>query len=187
MKTCGYCGRENEDSAIACRECGQSEFPETAEKARAVQPPAIIEPEPELPEPDVASGEEACLCPFCLFPNLPERQWCKHCGSPFNTAILDPFQSAIASGCMWRGVVRGRPRPVIFLIIWIWFPAVFVFGALDVLAGLLWGMSSELVVLVHLFFLLLKASLSLFCSVSSSSGQFFTAPACYPHAIGFGA
>jgi len=32
MKTCGYCGRENEDSAIACRECGLSEFPETAEE-----------------------------------------------------------------------------------------------------------------------------------------------------------
>ena len=77
MKTCGYCGRENEDSATVCRECGQSEFP----SPRVAQPPEI-EREPEILEPDVASGQEAAICPFCLFPNVPERKWCKGCGSP---------------------------------------------------------------------------------------------------------
>jgi hypothetical protein len=119
MKTCGYCGRENEDSASVCRECGQREFPETVdEKARAAQARQIVEPEPELPEPDVVSGEEACLCPFCLFPNLPEREWCKNCGSPFNTSVMGPFESALAEGFMWRGAVRGRPKPIVVLAVW---------------------------------------------------------------------
>src|SRR6185503_16068347 len=110
MKTCGYCGRENEDSATVCRECGQSEFPETAEeRARAAQAQQLVEPEREVPEPDVASGEEASICPFCLFPNLPDREWCKNCGSPFNTSVMGPFEYAWAEGFVWRGAVRGRP------------------------------------------------------------------------------
>jgi len=120
MKTCGYCGRENEDSAIACRECGLSEFPETAEeKARATEAQAIVEPEPELPEPEVASGEEASICPFCLFPNLPEREWCKNCGAPFNTSVMGPFEYALAEGFMWRGAVRGRPKPIVVVAVWL--------------------------------------------------------------------
>lgn len=119
MKTCGYCGRENEDSEVVCRECGMSEFPETVEeKARAAQAQQIVEPEPELPEPDVVSGEEACLCPFCLFPNLPEREWCKNCGSPFNTSVMGPFEYALAEGFVWRGAVRGRPKPIVVVAVW---------------------------------------------------------------------
>jgi len=30
MKLCAYCGRENEDTAVACRECGTDEFRSTA-------------------------------------------------------------------------------------------------------------------------------------------------------------
>jgi hypothetical protein len=36
MKTCGYCGRENQDEAIQCRECGTEFIPEqTREKVVA--------------------------------------------------------------------------------------------------------------------------------------------------------
>jgi hypothetical protein len=138
MKTCGYCGRENEDSAIVCRECGMSEFPDSAEeKARAVQAQEVVEAEPEIPEPDVASGEEACICPFCLFPNVPDRPWCKYCGSPFNTSAMGPFESALAAGPMWRGVVRGRPRPIVLITIWIWFLPAFILAAASVFLGLI--------------------------------------------------
>ena len=30
MKLCAYCGRENDDTAVACRECGTDEFNSTA-------------------------------------------------------------------------------------------------------------------------------------------------------------
>jgi len=136
MKTCGYCGRENEDSAVVCRECGQSEFPETA-KALAAQLESPVEKEPELPEPEVGSGEEACICPFCLFPNLPEREWCKNCGAPFNTSVMGPFECALAEGSMWRGVVRGRPKPIVLVIIWIWFFPAFLLGVTAILFGLI--------------------------------------------------
>jgi hypothetical protein len=121
MKNCGYCGRENEDSAVVCCECGLSEFPETADERAPLARVHAPELEPEMPEPDVASGEEAAICPFCLFPNLPERQWCKNCGSPVNAPVLDPFQAAIASGLMWRGVVRGRPKPIVLCMTWLLF------------------------------------------------------------------
>ncbi len=117
MKTCGYCGRENEDSVVVCRECGLSEFPETAEeKARAAQ--VVVEPEPEPPLPEVAADAEAAICPFCLFPNLPDRGWCKQCGAPFNTSVFGPFESALARGFLWRSVLRGRPKPLVFVATW---------------------------------------------------------------------
>jgi hypothetical protein len=138
MKTCGYCGRENEDSAIVCRECGLSEFPDSAEeKARAAQAQEVVEAESEIPEPDVTSGEEACICPFCLFPNLPDRGWCKNCGTPFNISVMGPFESALARGCMYRGIVRGRPKPIVFTVVWLsCFPAILL-GLIATVGGVL--------------------------------------------------
>ncbi len=148
MKTCGYCGRENEDSAAVCRECGQSEFPETAEEknraleeeAREAQARAAAEREPEVPESDVASGEEACICSVCLFPNLPEREWCKNCGAPFNTSVMGPFESAIARGFMYRGIVRGRPKPIILVTVWVACAPIVIIGAIMSLVGLMHGL-----------------------------------------------
>jgi|SRR5678809_676642 hypothetical protein len=34
MKLCTYCGRENEDAAVACRECGAGEFKDAASEER---------------------------------------------------------------------------------------------------------------------------------------------------------
>jgi hypothetical protein len=141
MKTCGYCGRENEDSAIVCRECGLSEFLPTAEeKARAAQTQAMVEPEPEIPEPDVASGEEASICPFCLFPNLPDREWCKNCGTPFNTSVMGPFESALARGFMYRGIVRGRPKPIVLVTVWISCAPIALLGLIAIMGGIVSGL-----------------------------------------------
>ena len=122
MKICGYCGRENDDAAVVCRECGLSEFSEDAdEKAQTSKVGEIPEVEFNQPVPDVAADQEAAICPFCLFPNLPDREWCKQCGSPFNTSALGPFESALAAGSMWRGAVRGRPKRFVLLVCWIFF------------------------------------------------------------------
>lgn len=140
MKTCGYCGRENEDSAVACRECGLSEFSQTsAEKALKAKAQETIEPEPEMPDPEITADQEAAICPFCLFPNLPNRQWCKSCGTPFNTSVMGPFESALAEGFMWRSIVRGHPKPIVLITVWIsCFPFV-LFAAFAVLAALISG------------------------------------------------
>ena len=134
MKTCGYCGRENEDEAAVCRECGQNEFPVPQKvKTQVEQTPF------EAPVPDVQPDQEAALCPFCLFPNLPERQWCKQCGAPLNISTFGSFESAVAVGGMWRGVVRGRPRWWVMLFVWCCFAPLFVAGAIGILAALLLG------------------------------------------------
>ena len=136
MKTCGYCGRENEDAAVVCRECGMSEFPvPAAGKAQASHAEAMTVAEPEPPTPDVAPDQEAAICPFCLFPNLPDREWCKQCGAPFNTSAMGTFESAWAVGFMWRGVVRGRPKWWVLFVIWILFSPLFCLGAFTVLGG----------------------------------------------------
>jgi hypothetical protein len=45
MKECAYCGRENEDAALRCRECGTEEFnTATPAKARLSE----LDPEEEL-------------------------------------------------------------------------------------------------------------------------------------------
>ena len=143
MKTCGYCGRENEDAAVVCRECGLSEFPEASKKnaptVHAAAPVVAAVTEPEIPTPDVGSDQEAALCPFCLFPNLPDRGWCKQCGTPFNTSVLGPFEGALAEGFMWRSAVRGRPRLWVLLVIWVIFFPVFFAGALTAIVAVCLG------------------------------------------------
>jgi Putative prokaryotic signal transducing protein len=55
MKHCAYCGKENTDDAVACRECGTEEFKE----APLVDKPA----EPVTPEAESASTELEFLTP----------------------------------------------------------------------------------------------------------------------------
>jgi len=113
MKSCAYCGRENQDDATHCHECGTAEF------VVPVLPPASLQqrieaPEPPDPEPDVPPDGEAALCTYCLFPNLPEASWCKRCGASVSFAsIVGPADAARASGFMWRGALRGHPKPFV--------------------------------------------------------------------------
>lgn len=45
MKVCAYCGRENDDDATHCRECGTAEF----RREESAQPPQPIEPSSPAP------------------------------------------------------------------------------------------------------------------------------------------
>jgi hypothetical protein len=48
MKTCAYCGRQNQDTAVFCNECGVNEF---ERKAEALPEPAVGVPEPQSASP----------------------------------------------------------------------------------------------------------------------------------------
>jgi hypothetical protein len=135
MKICGYCGRENEENAAYCVICGLSEFAVPAEIG--AEQPEPVEAVVEIPEPDIGPDSEAAICPFCLFPNLPTRKWCKQCGAPVdNLTTLGPFESALAWGCMWRGAVRNKPKPFVLLGVWCIFLPGFCAGLLLVLCAL---------------------------------------------------
>jgi hypothetical protein len=45
MKHCAYCGKENDDDALNCRECGTEEFKETL---LAAKPAESVKPEAEF-------------------------------------------------------------------------------------------------------------------------------------------
>lgn len=122
MKTCSYCGRENPDEATQCRECGTGEFvvPGAATAPTLQKAPAIAEP--AEPEPHLSPDGASALCTYCLFPNLPEAPWCKRCGASMTYAsIVGPVDAAEVSGFMWRGALRGHPKPFVFVAIWILF------------------------------------------------------------------
>jgi hypothetical protein len=132
MKSCAYCGRENQDDARHCRECGKTEFEgDAAPMMESV--PAPVEPVAELPDPesDVSPDDEAVLCTFCLFPNLPEAMWCKRCGASISIgSIMGPAEAARGTGSVWRGAVKGRPKPGVLIGVWLLFLPTLLFGLL---------------------------------------------------------
>jgi len=152
MKTCGYCGRENEDAVVFCRECG-TEF-----DSAVPEPEDARQFEAEPISSDVEPDEEAALCPHCLFANRPEREWCKQCGTPIRgISLCGPFESALAYGCMWRGAVSGRPKPLVLLGAWLFcFPASCA-GAFVVLCGAMMG--SLFIAVLGLVYTAIPASL----------------------------
>src|ERR1043166_2109055 len=116
MKRCAYCGQENEDTSVHCRECGTEEFlvPTLTEPTNADS----VAPKSESPElmPEIPADGESVLCTRCLFPNLPDHYWCKRCGSPIDFgAIVGPVDAARASGFMWRDALQGRPKTFVLL------------------------------------------------------------------------
>src|SRR3989442_12957555 len=122
MKNCAYCGRENSDEGMHCQECGTSEF---------VVPAALESPPHDTTEmisdfpvvdPEVSPEGESLLCTYCLFPNLPEASWCKRCGASVSFgSIVGPADAAWASGFMWRGALRGHPKPFVIFSVWLVF------------------------------------------------------------------
>ena len=55
MKNCAYCGKENDDDAVSCRECGTEEFKGL--------PPVEKPVEPVTPEQEVASPRLEFMTP----------------------------------------------------------------------------------------------------------------------------
>jgi hypothetical protein len=62
MKHCAYCGKENDDAAVYCRECGTDGFKETASVVQAAES-VTSEPEPVAPDPESASARLEFLTP----------------------------------------------------------------------------------------------------------------------------
>jgi len=142
MKSCAYCGRENEDDAVRCCECGTAQFVHPASSAMLSQRQAERVADAPDPECDVPADGEAALCTYCLFPNLPEASWCKRCGASMSYAsIVGPLDAALASGFMWRGAVRGRPKPIVLLGVWMLFFPSLLWNLLVALSILTFGMT----------------------------------------------
>jgi hypothetical protein len=142
MKSCAYCGRENEDDAVRCHECGTAQFVLPASKVTSAQIQTEGIGESLEPDSDVPTEEEAALCTYCLFPNLPGDAWCKRCGASISYAsIVGPLDAALASGFMWRGAVRGRPKPFVLVSVWVLFFPKFLGSLLAALGLLAFGMT----------------------------------------------
>lgn len=142
MKSCAYCGRENEDNAVRCRECGTAQFvlPASAVASPERQTERVAEaPEPEC---DLPADGEAALCTYCVFPNSPDAARCKRCGASISYAsIVGPLDAALASGFMWRGAVRGRPKPFVLVSVWLLFLPKLLVNLLAALSILIAGMT----------------------------------------------
>ena len=131
MKSCAYCGRENQDDATYCCECGTLEFVVPDSPAAPVQQVA----ETAEPECDVPPDGEAALCTACLFPNLPDSRWCKRCDAPMSpTAMMVMPDAARAAGFVYRRAVEARPKRVVLFGIWVHFFPGLVANALVLLA-----------------------------------------------------
>jgi len=175
MKSCAYCGRENEDDALHCRECGTAEF--VTHLPAVASPQQQVDSVVELPEPecDVAPDGEAALCTYCLFPNLPEAPCCKRCGAPVSFAsIVGPVDAARASGFMWRGALRGRPKRFVLGSIWLlFFPKLLwnLFAAFSILTGSFAGPVALL-----LFWLALVFALVAFMMLYQVTRNYMTIP-----------
>jgi hypothetical protein len=136
LKNCSYCGRENQDSASQCWECGtefqtaKEEFASPPKKAEAFE----VFPDPE---PDVSPAEEIALCISCLFPNSPEAAWCKRCGAAISpTVTITMPDAALTVGCVYRNAVRGHPKPFVLMGVWLLFFPTLVFSLLAMLSAL---------------------------------------------------
>ncbi|MDB6035285.1 MAG: Double zinc ribbon [Verrucomicrobiales bacterium] len=135
MKNCAYCGQENADDASACQECGTAEFNGPTAPSAPVQ--QTIEPLAEFPdpEPDISPEEESALCTYCVFPNSPEASSCKRCGASIGyPSIVGPVDAARASGFMWRGALRGRPKRFVLFSIWVLFLPLLIINSLSALS-----------------------------------------------------
>src|SRR5215813_9355731 len=121
MKKCIHCGSENLDDLTNCCDCGATEFTllESQSLPSEAEAESALTPEPW---PVVLPETESALCTYCLFPNPPDEPSCKRCGSPLNfSSIVGPLEVALASGFMWRGAVRGRPKNFVLAGVWFLF------------------------------------------------------------------
>lgn len=176
MKSCAYCGRDNEDRATHCCECGTARFVFPTSPLTSSQ--KQTEREPGLPDPecDVPKDSEAALCTQCLFPNLPDASWCKRCGAPVSyAAIVGPQDAARASGFMWRGAVRGHPKRIVLVGVWFIFLPHVLAGLAGAFGIFILGLTSPQ--LLATFWLELLYGAVAFIMLYKVTRNYFTIPA----------
>jgi hypothetical protein len=67
-------------------------------------------------------AHQLILCVSCLTENSQAQPFCRKCGAPISTtATLDPINQIQAQGHLFRTALRGRPRFIVLLGIWMMF------------------------------------------------------------------
>lgn len=76
---------------------------------------------------DSTTLEEWELCPHCLMQNVPDTNFCPHCGSPLSPyAAIGPWERLLAQGHIYRTAAEHPHRLIVVLGIWLIFiPTVF--------------------------------------------------------------
>jgi len=97
MKKCAYCGRENDNDATHCRECGAGEFlapgpAPTQPRVEAGKDESEATTPAEDSIPELSAAGESVICTTCHTLNVPDVTFCRRCGAPIG------FISTIVSG-----------------------------------------------------------------------------------------
>ena len=81
-----------------------------------------------------ANIDEVSLCPSCQAESNSTDVFCHQCGAPIGTtATLDPLNQIHAQGHLLRTALKGRPRFIVLLGMWIMFlPLLVVAGSVAV-------------------------------------------------------
>lgn len=65
-------------------------------------------------------ADETVTCLSCLAQNTESAPFCSQCGAPIGpVATVDPIQTIQTEGFLLRKALEGRPKPIVFLAIWI--------------------------------------------------------------------
>lgn len=99
MKRCDYCGRENQDAAAYCRECGGQEFNDPGKKSQeeAQQSEADEPAQSEL-------ADTPTKCGWCGRQNPPGTINCHECGTPLERPkdqLVSPAKVAASQRARW--------------------------------------------------------------------------------------
>ncbi len=89
---------------------------------------------------------EAVVCPKCVVENDPDAAFCHQCGAPIGlVAALDPIQSILAEGFVYRQAVEGPPKGIILLGMWLLFlpPMLTVLLGMTYTASIHWGATTD--------------------------------------------
>lgn len=74
-------------------------------------------------------ADQTITCLSCLAQNEPSTPFCHNCGAPVGgSANFDPLQTIRTEGYLLGKALEGRPKPVVFLGIWILYLPVLAVG-----------------------------------------------------------
>lgn len=110
MKECAWCGRENADDAVSCRECGTTEFKGDPAKAPATEPKSLPESQSTTYEiPPLAAGQNNPWVTLIRCPTLAEADLVASRleAAGIATFIPDEF---LVQAAPWYAVTTGFTR-----------------------------------------------------------------------------